>query len=140
MWPMIQPDDSCTFHPAQAVSGRQGLHAIQKEESEIHVGDVVFCQVQPGLDYYAHIVLEIHFPKNREHKETSYVIGHIKGYQNGKCYRKDIFGVLVSVQAFGQGRCGSRPLLRTIFSKVQPMVKRNKYNRAAAFLCEAIGV
>ena len=64
----------------------------------------------------------------------------MQGYQNGKCYRKDIFGVLVSVQAFWQGRYGSRPLLRTIFSKVQPMVKRNQYNRAAAVLCEAIWV
>ena len=73
MWPMIQPDDACTFHPAHAVSGREGVHAIQKDESEIHVGDV-FCQVQPGLDYYAHIVLEIHVPKKKKRRAQRTVL------------------------------------------------------------------
>ena len=74
--------------------------------------------------------------KNEEHKEPYYLIRNIRGHENGKCYRKDIFGVLVSVQAFWQGRYGSRPLPRTIFSKVQPLVKHKQFSEAA-YLCQA---
>jgi hypothetical protein len=43
MWPLVQSDDACTFHPIQAVTAKDG---IQKEASEVGVGDIVFCQVQ----------------------------------------------------------------------------------------------
>ena len=35
--------------PIQAVTAKDGVHSIQKEASEIDVGDKVFCQVR--LDY-----------------------------------------------------------------------------------------
>ena len=59
MWPLVQSDDACTFHPIQAVTAMDGRHGVQKEASEIGVGDIVFCQVQRSQQYYAHIVLMI---------------------------------------------------------------------------------
>ncbi len=56
MWPLVQSNDACLFHPIQAVTG---AGFIQKAESDIDVGDIVFCQVQPSNQYYAHLVLEI---------------------------------------------------------------------------------
>ena len=58
MRPLVQANDACLFHPIQAVTAEQGVHSIEKAASEIHVGDVVFCQVQISQQYYAHIVLE----------------------------------------------------------------------------------
>ena len=34
MWPLVQSEDACTFHPIQAVTAREGMHGIQKEASE----------------------------------------------------------------------------------------------------------
>ena len=59
IWPMVQLDDACTFHPIQAVTAKDGVHSIQKEASEIGVGDIVFCEVQRSKQYYAHIVLDV---------------------------------------------------------------------------------
>ena len=69
MWPLVQSDDGCTFHPIDEVTEEWGIHAVQKEASEIGVGDIVFCQVQPSLQYYAHIVLDVQtsiWPKNEQ--------------------------------------------------------------------------
>ena len=57
MWPLVQSNDACTFHPIQAVTAMDGSHGVRKEASEIGVGDIVFCQVQRSQQYYAHIVL-----------------------------------------------------------------------------------
>ena len=53
MWPLVQSDDACTFHPIQAVTAMDGRHAVHKEASRIGVGDIVFCQVQRSQQYYA---------------------------------------------------------------------------------------
>ena len=59
MWPLVQSEDACTFHPIQAVTAKGGKFSIQKEASEIEVGDIVFCQVQPSQLFYAHIVHKV---------------------------------------------------------------------------------
>ena len=43
MWPLAQSGDACLFHPIQAVTAKDGIHSVQKEASEICVGDIVFC-------------------------------------------------------------------------------------------------
>ena len=67
MNPRVQAHDACTFRPIQAVSAEDGIHSIHSfpmEESEIQVGDVVFCNVQPTNKYFAHLVLQIDLPPN----------------------------------------------------------------------------
>ena len=76
MWPLVQSNDACLFHPIQAVTAEDGVHAIQKEASEICVGDIVFCKVQPSQQYYAHIVLYVE--QSYHHQEPKYWIGNIE--------------------------------------------------------------
>ena len=113
MWPLVQSNDACLFHPIQAVTAEDGVHAIQKDASEIGVGDIVFCKVQPSQQYYAHIVLCIEQGCNES--EPRYGIGNIELRHNGWCRRKHIFGILVDVQERGDGQYHSRPLPKTVF-------------------------
>ena len=141
MWPLVQSYDGCTFHPVQAVSAKDGIHSIHsfpKEASEIQVGDVVFCKVQKSDSYFAHLVLRINRPKSN-YGETTYVIGNILQHVNGWCHRRHIFGILVDVQKWCPGGKSyySRPLPRTVYSRVQPLVSpSDRWNREAAKLCE----
>ena len=98
-----------------------GVHSIQKEASEICVGDIVFCQVQRSQQYYAHIVLDVEHCYYR--KEPKYWIGNIQQHINGWCHREHIFGVLVEVQVWWDGQYHSRPLPKEIFARVQALVK-----------------
>ena len=50
------------------------MHSIQKEASEIGVGDIVFCQVQRSQQYYAHIGLEVE--RDYHAQEPKYWIGN----------------------------------------------------------------
>ena len=77
MWPLVQSDDACTFRPIQAVTAKDGIHTIEKEASEIGVGDIVFCQVQPSQHHYAHIVLSV----EDHHQEPKYWIGNIERHK-----------------------------------------------------------
>ena len=52
MWPLVRSGDAIALHPIQAVTADKGKHSIQKEASEICVGDIVFCKVQPNQQYY----------------------------------------------------------------------------------------
>ena len=136
MWPLVQADDACTFHPIQAVTAKNGVHSFQKEVSEICVGDIVFCQVQRSQQYYGHIVLYV--KQSHYHKEPEYWIGNIREHINGWCLREHIFGILVDVQVWwrGEGQYLSRPLPKTVFAEVQPLVLENRWNSEAAKLCE----
>ena len=59
MWPLVQSEDATLFYPIQAVTAEDGIHAVQKEPSEMCEGDIVFCQVQPSQQYFAHIILDV---------------------------------------------------------------------------------
>ena len=96
MWPLVQSHDGCTFHPIQAVADMDGRHAVNKEASEIGVGDIVFCQVQRSQQYYSHLVLWIE--QDLHAKEPKYWIGNICQRVNGWCFREHIYGILVEVQ------------------------------------------
>ena len=122
----------------EAEDGIHSIHSFPKEASEIQVGDVVFCKVQKSDSYFAHLVLRINRPKSN-YGETTYVIGNILQHENGWCHRCHIFGILVDVQKWCPGgKCYySRPLPRTVYAQVQPLVSpRNRWSRAAAQLCE----
>ena len=132
MWPLVQSGDACTFHPIQAVTAKEGKYSIQKEASEIDVGDIVFCRVQPSQYFYAHIVHEVkwHFQQR-----PSYYIGNIQGRINGWCYREHIFGILVDVQVFSGGEYFSRPHPKKLFEKVSALVEDDRWNDTARDLC-----
>ena len=134
MWPLVQSNGACTFHPIQALTAKGGVHSIQKEASEIGVGDIVFCQVQPEMLYYAHIVLAVE--PCIYSNQPKYWIGDIQRHRNGWCFREHIFGVLVDVQVWWEGQYNSRPHPKTLFAEVQPLVNENRWNSAAAKLCE----
>ena len=138
MWPLVQSGDACTFYPIQAVTAKKGrCVTINKEESEIEVGDIVFCRVQPTWVFYAHIVLAVtcdsrHLPQ--------YTIGNILGRENGWCNREHIYGILQDVQVFsGDGAAKwvyyKRPHPKTRFAYVAPLVRRNRWSQVAADLC-----
>ena len=134
MWPLVQSDDAITLHPIQAVTARDGIHAIQKEASEIGVGDVVFCIVQHSRQYYAHIVLDVEW--SYYHRESKYWIGNIRGHYNGWCLREHIFGILVDVQKWHDGQYYSRPHPKTMFAEVKLLVKENRWCHRASRLCD----
>ena len=63
----------------------------------IDEGDIVFCQVQPGDRFYAHLVKTKEFDTFRE--EWKFTISNIKGRENGYAYMETIYGKLISVQS-----------------------------------------
>ena len=97
-----QSNDACAFHPIQAATAKDGVHAFQKPASEILVGDIVFCAAQRSQLYYAHIVLEIE--NDRLGDEPKYCIGNIQGRVNGWRHHGHVFGVLAEVQARQEGQ------------------------------------
>ena len=108
MWPLIQSGDFCTFHPIQAVTAggtaRGGEQiTIQKERSEIGVGDVVFCQW--GSSAPLGVVHEVKQKRPRgsaasdsHQPRPKYLIGDILGHITHWCNREHIFGILFDVQ------------------------------------------
>ena len=133
MWPLVQAHDACTFHPIQAVTATEELFAIQKEESEIDVGDIVFCQVQPSNLYYGHIVLTKKQCVRRN--KPIYWIGNIQQRCNGWCYREHILGVLVKVQVSYESKYYPRPLPKSVYAKVLPLVLGDRWTTQAGSLC-----
>ena len=111
---------------------------MQKEASEIDVGDIVFCQVQPSQQFYAHIVHDVQHCYYRQ--EPKYWIGNIQQRFNGWCHREHIFGILVEVEVWWEdteeGRYHSRPHPKELFERVQAMVKDDRWSSEAAKLCE----
>ena len=130
MWPLVQSDDLCTFHPVQAVKG-------QKEASEIGVGDIVFCQVQRERGsqlFYAHFVLSIEHDYHAQ--EPKYWIGNIEQRVNGWCFREHIYGILVQVQVDWEDQHYTRPLPKRVYEEVRKLVEDSRWSRSAARLCE----
>ena len=134
MWPLVQSEDFCSFHPIQAVTAEQGTGIFTKEASTIDVGDVVFCAPQPSNCFYAHLVLKKEW--RRESGQYCYEIGNISGHVNGWCHREHIFGILAHVQKFAYNRYYSRPLPREIFAQVKPRIDMNRWCKNAEALCE----
>ena len=100
MWPLVQSGDACTFHPIQAVTAKKGKYSIQKVASKIDVGDIVFCQVQPSQQLYAHIVHEV---QRHSIQRPKYLIGNVQRHINGWCRRERIFGILHMSRCFRGG-------------------------------------
>ena len=118
-------------------TAKDGIHSFQKTASEICVGDIVFCQVQPGERYFAHIVLEVVQP-NYYTEAKYYQIGNITGHRNGWCFREHIFGILVEVQVSGPGRYYNRPFPKSVYPQVKGLEKDDRWSQEAQKLCEPL--
>ena len=140
MWPLVQSEDACTFHPIQAVTARDGMHGFRKEASELSVGDIVFCQVQESQQYYAHIILvkDEWGPRGGYRNEPKYWIGNIQNSCNGWCYREHIFGILVHVEVWTDGQYYARPHPKSIFEEVFALVRDERWDTRAEELAKPL--
>ena len=43
LWPRVWPNDQCTYEPVTSAD-------------QVHKEDIVFCEVQPGDRFFAHVV------------------------------------------------------------------------------------
>ena len=60
----------------------------------IRLGDIVFCQLQPGNMFVAHMIRDIYWEK---HPDRYFTIGHQAGYRNKWCQDQHIYGRLIEV-------------------------------------------
>ena len=81
LYPRVHSNDQCHFDPVSS-------------PDEVRHNDVVFCEVQPGDRFFAHLVSR----KWLEDGEWYFTISNMKGRQNGWCSMKHIYGRLVRVE------------------------------------------
>jgi len=85
--PRVWNNDICTFFPVTS-------------EKEVQVDDIVFCSVQPHDRIFGHIVKHKWWQstpsaESVHGQEYVYIISNIRGWENGWCNTKHIFGKLV---------------------------------------------
>ena len=119
MWPLVRSGDAILLHPIKAVTANAGEEGLEKEESEIGVGDIVFCELHGGQMFLTHIVLQVQGGRHAD--EWKYWIGNIKNHYNGCCYREHIYGILVEVEVRYKGYLYSRPHPKSIYEKVRDL-------------------
>ena len=98
LWPRVHSGDCCIYEPIVDID-------------KIKPGDIVFCEVQPGNRFYAHLVLTIDWENKSPAASASaagarsipprrrFWIGNQSGRSNGYCYDPHIYGRLVEVIA-----------------------------------------
>ena len=135
MWPVVQSGDACSIHPIQAVTAEAGTrHGLTKEASEIVVGDIVFCQVQPNQLLYAHPVIKIVWC--HDGGQAKYWIGNVAQKYNGWCYREHIYGILVRVDTEYEGMLYTRPFPKSVYHVVLNLLQEGRWNKTADKLCQ----
>ena len=81
LWPRVQSGDSCIYEPIT-------------NHDLIQLEDIVFCEVQPGNRFYAHVVKRIGEWEGKRY----FTIANIKGRENGWCYDEHVYGKLTRVE------------------------------------------
>ena len=81
LWPRVWSNDLCSYDPVTSAN-------------EVRFGDIVFCQVQPGDRFFAHVVSRKWF----QNGEWYFKISNLRGRENGWCAMKHIYGRLVRAQ------------------------------------------
>ena len=82
LWPKVKCGDECTYAPVT-------------EAHEIEEWDIVFCEVQPGDRFYAHMIKAKYW--DTKAKCWYFNISMMDGKENGWCAIKHIYGRLVKV-------------------------------------------
>ena len=86
LFPRVHSGDACTYEPVNSVD-------------EVQEDDIVFCEVQPGDRYYAHLVKRKERSAQYElwgaqFAQWVFTISNMKGRENGWCYIEHIYGRL----------------------------------------------
>ena len=81
LYPRVWSNDMCFYDPVTSAD-------------EVHEDDIVFCQVQPGDRFFAHVVSRKWF----QNGEWYFTISNLKGWENGWCSIKHIYGRLIRVE------------------------------------------
>ena len=87
LWPRVHSNDQTTFEPVTNVE-------------EVQVDDIVFCEVQPGDRFYAHIVKRKDWWEWHECDDVPvdqlgawfFTISNIRGREHGWCAIGHIYG------------------------------------------------
>jgi len=79
LWPVIHSGDVSQYEPVF-------------EESEVEVGDIVFCQVRPTGRYFMHPIKRKTW--DYEKKAWYFTVANQAGWENGWCWKDTIYGKL----------------------------------------------
>ena len=82
LYPRVCSGDSCTYQP------------VANADDEIQEEDIVFCEVQPGNRFCAHIVRKIEDLEGRR----CFTIANYAGREIGWCYSEHIYGKLIQAE------------------------------------------
>ena len=84
--PWVRSGNGCCYHPVT-------------NADEVNENDIVFCEVQPGDRFYAHVVKKKYWYTCDpvEPDQWAFIISNIKGRENGWCYIEHIYGKCVEV-------------------------------------------
>ena len=88
-YPKISSNDLCFYEP------------VHHDPANIDVDDIVFCEVEPGRHFYAHVVKYVSwqwYEKYSRH-EWCYTISNLQGRENGWCFIDQVYGKLFKVMA-----------------------------------------
>ena len=85
--PRVRSGNGCCYHPVT-------------NADEVNVNDIVFCEVQPGDRFFAHIIKKKwwHTWDRDEPPQWAFTISNIRGHENGWCYIEHIYGKCVEVK------------------------------------------
>ena len=81
LYPRVWSNDLCSYDPVTSAN-------------EVRFGDIVFCQVQPGDRFFAHVVSRKWF----QNGEWYFTISNLKGKENGWCSIEHIYGRLIRAE------------------------------------------
>jgi hypothetical protein len=79
LWPLVHSNDQTTYEP------------VGDDPDQVQVEDIVFCQVQRGDRFFAHLVKE----KWLHNGQWYFTIANYQGHENGWCRMEHIYGRLV---------------------------------------------
>ena len=82
LFPRVWSNDCCTYTPVVSAT-------------EVRVDDIVFCQVQPGDRFYAHLVKHKYWQYSQS--KWIFTISNLQGRENGWCGIEHIYGRLTNV-------------------------------------------
>ena len=83
LYPRVHSNDQTTYDPVTSAD-------------QVQVDDIVFCQVQPGDRFYAHLVKRKQWECNGfDSSECIFTISNANGEENGWCRIEHIYGRLV---------------------------------------------
>ena len=77
--PLVHSGDLCEYDPVF-------------EASDVPVGAVIFCQVYPGREYYADLIMSKTY--DDEVEAWDFTVGKQSGWENGWCWMETIYGKL----------------------------------------------